>query len=120
VKSHLADLRRSRSVGAVLLGGLPGVNALQGQLSDARSLFDSAQPVVADLAYISRLSVVPFLAGVAELLAGDPVAAERVLRATLEPLQKVGETSTYCAIVAVLAQAVYRQERYEECEALTR
>jgi class 3 adenylate cyclase len=118
--THLQDLHGSRSVEAVLLGCLAGLKAMQGQLSEARSLLDRARPVVDDLAYISRLSVVPFHAGIAELLADNPVGAERMLRATLEPLEAVGETSTYSAIVAVLAQAVYRQGRYEECEALTR
>jgi predicted ATPase/DNA-binding SARP family transcriptional activator len=120
VESHLAELHAGRSVEAVLLACLAGLKAMQGELADARALIDRAQPVVDELAYISRLSVVPFHAGLAELLADDPAAAERVLRATLEPLEAVGETSTYSAIVAVLAQAVYRQGRYREAEDLTR
>ena len=119
VESHLRELHAGRSVEAVLLACLAGLKAMQGRLADARALIDRAQPVVDELAYISRLSVVPFHAGLAELLADDPAAAERVLRATLEPLEAVGETSTYSAIVAVLAQAVYRQGRYREAEDLT-
>jgi tetratricopeptide (TPR) repeat protein len=120
VEIHVRELHAGRSVEAVLLGCLAGLKAMQGELADARALIDRAQPVVHELAHISRLSVVPFYAGLTELLADDPAAAEGVLRATLEPLEAVGETSTYSAIVAVLAQAVYRQGRYREAEGLTR
>jgi DNA-binding SARP family transcriptional activator/tetratricopeptide (TPR) repeat protein len=117
---HLEELRGGRVSEAALLGCLAALNAMRGEFETARSLIDRVRPLVDDLAYVSRLSIVPFYAGITELLADDPVSAERVLRTPLEALEAIGETSTYCAIVAVLADAVYRQSRYEEAEQLTR
>jgi DNA-binding SARP family transcriptional activator/class 3 adenylate cyclase/tetratricopeptide (TPR) repeat protein len=119
VKRHLDEQRASRTVEALLLGCLAPLEAMQGRISEARALLERARSVVDDLAYLSQLAVVPFHAGVTEQLAENPVAAERVLRAALEPLEEVGETSTYSSIVAVLARAVSDQGRYEEAEELT-
>jgi predicted ATPase len=120
VESFLAQVRGSRAVDALLLACLAPLKAMQGHFPEARELLDRARIVVDDLGYLSQLAVVPFHAGVTELLAGDPSAAERELRAALKPLEEMGETSTYSSIVAALAQAVYAQGRYEEAEELTR
>jgi hypothetical protein len=59
-------------------------------------------------------------AGAAELLAGDPVAAERELRAGLELLESIDETGNLSTLAAVLADAVLRQGRDAEADELTR
>jgi tetratricopeptide (TPR) repeat protein len=120
VESHLDDLRGRGGSERVLLACLAGLKAMQGKLDDARALIDRARPLVDEPAHMSRQYVVPFHWGWTELLIDDPAAAERALRPTLQPLEAIGETSAYSAIVAVLAQAVYRQGRYQEAEELTR
>jgi tetratricopeptide (TPR) repeat protein len=54
------------------------------------------------------------------LLRDDPVAAERELRPAYDALKKIGEKSHFSAMAFILADAVYRQGRYEEAEQLTR
>ncbi|MBA2740852.1 MAG: AAA family ATPase [Actinobacteria bacterium] len=120
VNVHLAQARTSRTTESLLLSCLAPLEAMQGRVSEARELIARAQVVVDDLGYLAQLALVPFHAGVTELLAGDPAAAEHAFRASLAPLEEIGETSNYCSIVAGLAQAVYLQERYEEADELTR
>jgi DNA-binding SARP family transcriptional activator/class 3 adenylate cyclase/tetratricopeptide (TPR) repeat protein len=120
VEAHLEAVRAGRGGESVLLACLAGLMAMQGRLAEARALIDRARPVVDEPAYMSRQYVVPFHWGWTELLADDPAAAERALRPTLAPLEAIGETSAYCAIVALLAEAVYRQGRHQEAEELTR
>ena len=59
-------------------------------------------------------------AGWVELLAGDPVAAERHLRWGYEKLNEIGELSWLSTTTALLAEAVYLSGRSEEAEELTR
>jgi predicted ATPase/class 3 adenylate cyclase len=48
--------------------------------------------------------------------AADPVAAEARLRPAYEVLEEVGEKGVRCGIAAVLAEALYRQDRLDEAE----
>jgi DNA-binding SARP family transcriptional activator/tetratricopeptide (TPR) repeat protein len=120
VESHLASLRARRGSEGVLLGCLASLKAIQGKVVEARELIERARPLADEPAHMSRQYVVPFHWGWTELLLDDAPAAERALRPTLEPLEAIGETSVYSAIVALLAEAVYRQGRYREAEELTR
>jgi DNA-binding SARP family transcriptional activator len=120
VESHLASMSAPRGSEGVLLSCLASVKAIQGKFAEARGLIDRARPLVDEPAHMSRQYVIPFHWGWTELLVDDAPAAERALRPTLEPLETIGETSAYCAIVALLAEAVYRQGRYQEAEELTR
>jgi tetratricopeptide (TPR) repeat protein len=49
-----------------------------------------------------------------ELLAGEPAAAEERLRTAYERFDELGEKALFATTAAMLAQAIYRQERYEE------
>ena len=52
--------------------------------------------------------------GTIHLLAGDPEAAEDLLREALEALHEMGETGYTSTLQAQLAQALYAQERYDD------
>ena len=58
-------------------------------------------------------------AAMAELIAGDPAEAERQLRPSYEELQEMGESGFLSTTAAVLARAVYDQERFDEALRLT-
>ena len=58
--------------------------------------------------------------GVLELLADDPEAAEAELRAGYDQLTEVGEKRVLTNVAALLAEALYRQERNDEALALVR
>ena len=57
--------------------------------------------------------------GQAEMLAGDPRAAERLWRRAYQALEGLGEKGNLSTIAAYLAEALYEQERYDEAEELT-
>jgi len=59
------------------------------------------------------------VAGAVELWAGDPRAAERLLRGGLEALEAMGETGYFSTATAFLAEAVYRQGHLDEALELT-
>jgi tetratricopeptide (TPR) repeat protein len=54
--------------------------------------------------------------GETERLAGDPVAAERYLRAGYELLEETGETGVASTNAALLADALLEQGRYDEAD----
>jgi hypothetical protein len=56
--------------------------------------------------------------GPVELLAGDPVAAEAELRKDYEALDAMGERNYISSIAGLLAEALYRQGRFEDARAL--
>jgi ATP/maltotriose-dependent transcriptional regulator MalT len=58
------------------------------------------------------------MAGLVELLAGGPAAAERELRWGHETLDAIGEVAWLSTLVAILAEAVYAQGRFDEAEQL--
>jgi ATP/maltotriose-dependent transcriptional regulator MalT len=57
--------------------------------------------------------------GIVELLAGDPAAAEREVRADLEFLDRRGEKFFFSAMAGLLARAVREQGRDDEALVLT-
>ncbi len=62
---------------------------------------------------------VAYLTGWVEMLVGDAVGAERVLRPGFEALREMGHSSWLTSTVAgLLAHSLYAQERYDEAEDL--
>ena len=53
------------------------------------------------------------------MMAGNPAAAERVLREGCEALRETGERGYLSDILATLAHAVYAQGRFGEAQRLT-
>jgi class 3 adenylate cyclase/tetratricopeptide (TPR) repeat protein len=92
-----------------------------GRFDKARSLLRRARALLEEIALPVWLAG-PFAqsAGWVELLAGDPEAAERELRAGYETLSAIGEVSLLSTVEGMLAEAIHAQGRYEEAERLTR
>lgn len=109
-----ADDRGAEANVRAFLGGL---EAQQGNFELARELVLAARAVFDDLGY-ARLSAshCGAVAGEIELLAGEPIVAETVLRSTCEVLQEMHELSNLATRAADLAEALYAQGRYEEAE----
>src|SRR5205823_3364288 len=55
-----------------------------------------------------------------ELLAGDPVAAERILHSGFVTLEEMGEQGYLSTIAGLLAQALFVQGRIDEAEGFSR
>jgi tetratricopeptide (TPR) repeat protein len=97
---------------AVVVAGL-------GRFEEARALIAQARALLEEVALpVWSAGPLAQLAGWVELLAGAPVAAERELRRGFETLSEIGELAWLSTTVALLAEAVYEQGRYEEAEQL--
>src|SRR5205085_7142105 len=54
------------------------------------------------------------MAGLVELLAGEPKAAEHEFRRGFDTLQEIGEASFLATVAALLGETLYLQGRYED------
>src|SRR5207237_5111019 len=93
--------------------------AMEGRFEEAREFGGRAGAILEDLGLVVPALVAAEVYGLVELLAGDPVAAERALRRGYETLQAMGEKSTLPNLAAMLAQALDAQGRLEEALAFT-
>ena len=98
---------------ADLLESLSGPYAYAGRSADARAALDRSQSLIASLGVKLALAVPNIEAGHIELTLGDPVAAERRLRAGYETLQAVGARYFLALATIVLAEALYDQGRFD-------
>jgi len=97
-----------------------GFEAGLGRFDEARQLLGRARGLLQEVALTVWMAgpLAQFI-GWVELLAGDPAAAERELRWGHEQLREIGEVSWLSTVVAILAEAIYAQGRYEEAERFT-
>ncbi len=108
-----------RALEAVLSSVLAYLVAMQGRFDDARELAAQSHSILEE----SGLTVLHgggrTYSGAIELLAGDPAAAERELRAGLATLDAIGEKGNLSTVAAYLAEALAMQEKDEEALAYT-
>jgi ATP/maltotriose-dependent transcriptional regulator MalT len=90
-----------------------------GSQSEARRSIAEGRSALQELGQNLMWASTSMIAGTVELWAGDPGAAERILREGLEALQAMGETGYFSTAAAFLAEAVYRQGRPDEALELT-
>jgi predicted ATPase len=107
--------RRSAEVG--ILASQSGLYAMAGDLDEARSRLAQARTIVEELGLKAQLTA-GFVAGTVELLYDDAVAAEAELRRCYEASEARGDKAFLSTAAAFLADAVYRQGRYDEARAL--
>jgi tetratricopeptide (TPR) repeat protein len=89
-----------------------GFDAGAGRFDEARTSLRRAQDLLTDVALVVWLAG-PYaqLAGWVELLAGNPAAAEAVLRPGYEDLRRMGEMSWFSTTAGILAHAVVELDR---------
>lgn len=104
------------TVEAGTLGVLAGLTAMQGRFTEARTLFAQGLTVLQQLGLTLRMATRRTISGAIELLADEPVAAERELRWGYDRLEAMGERADQGGIGAQLGEALYRQGRYDEAE----
>jgi tetratricopeptide (TPR) repeat protein len=99
---------------------LAQLTAMAGDFDTARELYRTSQQKLDELrAGIHALSTSLDAARV-ELLAGDPAAAEQLLRRDFDALTAIGERYSLSSVAGLLAHAVERQDRVDEAEQITR
>jgi tetratricopeptide (TPR) repeat protein len=92
-----------------------------GRFVEARELFGRARALLEEVALpVWMAGPLTQAVGLAELLAGNPDAAERELRAGYETLRAIGEVTLMSTVAGILADAICAQGRYEEAEQYTR
>ena len=94
------------------------LEAMQGSFDVARQLIAEATSLADELGLEVSAAGVQFDAGVVELRAGRPAAAERSLRPAVEALERMGNQGHFVTIAPVLVDALFAQGRGEEAAAL--
>jgi class 3 adenylate cyclase/tetratricopeptide (TPR) repeat protein len=101
---------------APALRALASVRAMEGRFEEARELADRARAILEEFGFRLRASWVSETTGAIEMLAGDPVAAERALRVGFDAAVEVGEQGFQVTVAALLAHALAEQGRFEEAD----
>ena len=112
----LRGARGDRTLDAGIRGILAGLHAMRGRFDEARELYVAGFAILEQLGLQLRMATRRTISGAVELLAGDPVAAERELRWGFERLVAMGERIDRPGIAAQLAEALYQQNRFDEAE----
>ncbi|MEM9042745.1 MAG: nuclear transport factor 2 family protein, partial [Actinomycetota bacterium] len=94
------------------------LEALRGRFDAARSMLDQARETVVELGLGHAVSQVDLYRGIAELLADDPVAAERHLRDAYRGLGSLGIGADAGQAASYLARSLLAQSRLDEAEDL--
>jgi tetratricopeptide (TPR) repeat protein len=106
----------TKSYRANILRNLGAFVAMRGRFDEARAMEEEARSILEDLGSVVWAKNMAFQNGPLELMAGDPIAAEREFRSAFDFLQEIGEKGWLSSIAAFLAEALYEQGRYEEAE----
>ena len=112
----LANVQADRTSQSIILGVLGVLRAMQGDFEEGRELCARGRATLHELgASVAAVSTSTEASRV-EMLAGDPWAAEVLLRADYEALEATGEKYFRSTIAGQLAQALYAQDRLDEAE----
>jgi class 3 adenylate cyclase/tetratricopeptide (TPR) repeat protein len=110
----LADSRGNRAVEAAMLSAIGSLRAARGEFDVARQLCAQAAGIYDDLGLPLRQAVRSLERAEVEILAGDPAAAERQLRAGYDTAASIGNRSGQATLAAFLANVLCALGRYDE------
>jgi tetratricopeptide (TPR) repeat protein len=108
----------NRTLDANLSGFVTVLEAMSGRFDEARRHIGESRALARDLGLRWQAAVQELLSGYIELLAGDPVAAERDMRTAREAFIEIGEGWFLSTVYVDLPRAVYEQGRYDDAFAL--
>jgi len=94
--------------------------AMAGDFDAARELYRGSQAKLDELRAGIHASSTSLDAARVEVLAGDEVAAERLLRHDFDALNALGERYLRSSVAGLLARSVERQDRLDEAEEMSR
>ena len=104
---------------AAILGLLALTYSYAGRFADARAAYRRAQAVFTASGAKLNGAMCAHQAGRIELMAGDPAAAEQILREGYEALRAMGDRGYRSNVATLLAEAVYAQGRFDQALRLT-
>ncbi len=102
---------RARALAEVAIGRL---EAMQGNFDRARLLYRRSRASLEEFGYRLMAALTSLDSSAIELLAGDLAAAESELRADYRRLEEMGERNYISTTAGLLADVLYRQDRYDE------
>ncbi len=114
----LAEADGRPALEAAALQSLGVLHAMGGDAPRARELVERSRAIRRELGQLVGAAGSAIDAGIVELLAGDFVGAERVLREGYDELERLGEVGHFSTVAGFLAEAVAGQGRFEEARAL--
>ncbi len=103
---------------AYIFNPLAVLYAMSGDFDRAEDYLQQANAILDQFGGLA--SHVPHFEALVRMLAGQPERAEAALRADIEPLELMNGNSTLVTTTAMLAQAVYAQDRIAEADDLCR
>jgi class 3 adenylate cyclase len=107
--------RGHRRPGVTIQQARAHLEAMRGDFNAARELIGDAESSARELGLETLLAAgVLRSAGDIELLAGDPVAAEQIVRPACEALERMGDWGHLASVVPGLADSLYAQGRGAE------
>ena len=104
---------------AAISGALTPLYAYVGRLAEARSAITRSRSLLASSGARLFWADAAFVAGKIELIAGDPAAAERVLREASEVHRAMGNRGGFSSMAGLLAEALYQLGRLDEARQMT-
>jgi predicted ATPase/class 3 adenylate cyclase len=114
-----AEARGDPALEAVTLAMIGALKAQVGSFGEARASCRNSRAIGEEFSLGAWLAALPLYSGPIELLAGEPEAAERELRAGYDALIEMGDLGRLSTEAAFLALALHAQGRYEEAEYFT-
>ena len=114
----LAQVSGDRHAEGLLLAYLASLQGMSGSLDEARALLGRGRAMLEDLGLDIEGALVAIEAWRVEMLADDPVAAERELRRAYDSLSAVGERFILSTAAGLLGQMQYAFGRVDEAEQL--
>jgi hypothetical protein len=113
-----AQLHDDRAAEAVFLESLAELEAMRGRFEEARALIAASVAIRNELGlHLLQSKMLPRL-GLIELLAGEPHAAESVLRRAYDHAEQCGDAETAANSASLLVEALLAQNRLVDAEAL--
>jgi class 3 adenylate cyclase/tetratricopeptide (TPR) repeat protein len=116
-RAILEQLQADRRSQALSMRPLATLHAMTGEFDVARDLLAESNAIHAELGVSLHAAVAYDEANLA-FLAGDPEAAEAVLRPSMEQLSAMGDRALGATIAGMLARALVEQGRDDEARAL--
>jgi len=103
---------------AAVRGPLAVLYAGRGRFDEARRAYRSSLETFRELGLKLRIGLATIFGGRLEMLAGDPIAAERELRVGYELLRESGEKNVFSTLTGQLAEVMCAQGRYQDAARL--
>ena len=99
---------------AVTLGALSHLEAMRGNIDQARDQYARSREILTELGFTLSASIVALQSGPAEMLAGDLIRAEDELRKDFRALTALGNKGYLTSVAGMLAELLHAQGRLEE------